>query len=245
MDRAPLGHDRNRMDFLAEGFRRAVALLFSGDAEVYGIAVLTLKIGFLATLVACALGLPAGFLLATRPFWGRRAALTVVNTALAFPTVVVGLLLYGVLSRRGPLGGLGWLYTWQAIVIGDVLLALPIAAALSAAAIQGVDPRIRRTAETLGAGSWRTAWTVAREARFALAAVITAAFGQVVAAVGAAMIVGGNIRGSTRTLTTAVALYTSQGDFGLALALGVVLLMVAVVVNIALQMLQGGGGAGG
>jgi tungstate transport system permease protein len=231
------------MDFLAEGFRRALALLLAGDAEVFGIALLTLKVAVVATIVACGIGLPLGYFLATRRFWGRRAALTAVNTALAFPTVVVGLLLYGMLSRRGPLGGLGWLYTWQAIVIGDVLLALPIAAALSAAAVQGVDPRVRRTALTLGAGRWRTAWTVAREARFALAAVITAAFGQVVAEIGAAMIVGGNIRGSTRTLTTAVALYTSQGDFGLALALGFVLIAMALVVNVALQALQGKGGA--
>ena len=229
------------MEFLAEGFRRAWDLLVTGDAEVYGIALVTLRVAVIATFVACAIGLPLGYFLATRRFWGRRAALTVVNTALAFPTVVVGLLLYGMLSRRGPLGGLGWLYTWQGIVVGDVLLALPIAAALSAAAIQGVDPRIRRTAETLGAGPWRTAWTVAREARFALAAVITAAFGQGVAEIGAAMIVGGNIRGSTRTLTTAVALFTSQGDFGMALALGLVLLAMALVVNIALQVLQGRG----
>ena len=230
------------MDFLAEGFRRALTLLASGDAEVYGIALLTLKVAVVATVIACAIGLPLGYFLATRRFWGRRAALTVVNTALAFPTVVVGLLLYGLLSRRGPLGDLGWLYTWQAIVVGDVLLALPLAAALSAAAIQGVDPRVRRTAETLGAGPLRTAWTVAREARFALAAVMTAAFGQVVAEIGAAMIVGGNIRGSTRTLTTAVALFTSQGDFGMALALGFVLLTMALVINVALQVLQGRGG---
>jgi tungstate transport system permease protein len=231
------------MDFLAEGFRRAWSLLVAGDSEVFGIALLTLKVAVFATIISCAIGLPLGYFFATRRFWGRRAALTVVNTALAFPTVVVGLLLYGLLSRRGPLGGLGWLYTWQSIVVGDVLLALPIAAALSAAAIQGVDPRIRRTAETLGAGAWRTAWAVSREARFALAAVITAAFGQVVAEVGAAMIVGGNIRGSTRTLTTAVALYTSQGDFGLALALGLILLIMALLVNIALQVLQGRGHA--
>lgn len=231
------------MDFLADGLRRALALLLSGDAEVYGIALLTFKVAVAATAIAGGLGIPLGFLLATRPFWGRRAALTVVNTALAFPTVVVGLLLYGLLSRRGPLGGLGWLYTWQAIVIGDVLLALPIAAALSAAAVQGVDPRIRRTAETLGAGPWRAAWTVAREARFALVAVMTAAFGQVVAEVGAAMIVGGNIRGATRTLTTAVALHTAQGDFGLALALGLILLGLALLVNVALQVLQGQGHA--
>ena len=218
-------------------------MLVAGDSEVYGIALLTLKVAVVATIISCAVGLPLGYFLATRRFWGRRAALTVVNTALAFPTVVVGLLLYGLLSRRGPLGGLGWLYTWQAIVVGDVLLALPIAAALSAAAIQGVDARIRRTAQTLGAGGLRTAWTVSREARFALAAVITAAFGQVVAEVGAAMIVGGNIRGSTRTLTTAVALYTSQGDFGLALALGLILLIMALLLNVALQALQGRGHA--
>ena len=130
-------------------------------------------------------------------------------------------------------------------MIGDVLLAFPVAAALSAAAVQGVDPRIRRTAQTLGAGPWRTAWTVAREARFALAAVLTAAFGQTVAEVGAAMMVGGNIRGSTRTLTTAVALYTSQGEFGLALALGIILIVLALVVNVGLQLLQGRGGGGG
>lgn len=231
------------MDFLAESWRRAVHLLFSGDAEVLGVTLLTLKVAILATTIACALGIPAGFLLATRPFWGRRAALTVVNTALAFPTVVVGLLLIGMLSRHGPLGGLGLLYTWQAIVIGDVLLALPIAAALSAAAVQGVDARVRRTAETLGAGPWRTAWTVAREARFGLAAVVTAAFGQCVAEVGAALMVGGNIRGQTRTLTTAVALHAAQGDFGLALALGLLLIVLALVVNVALQVLQGAGRA--
>jgi tungstate transport system permease protein len=231
------------MDFLAEGLRRAWDLLVAGDSEVFGIAIVTLKVAVVATVIACTAGLPLGYFLATRRFWGRRAALTMVNTALAFPTVVVGLLLYGILSRRGPLGGLEWLYTWQAIVAGDVLLALPIAAALSAAAVQGVDPRVRRTAETLGAGPWRAAWAVAREARFALAAVITAAFGQVVAEIGAAMILGGNIRGSTRTLTTAVALYTSQGDFGMALALGLILVILALLINIVLQVLQGRGNA--
>src|SRR5256712_1037131 len=199
------------MDFLGDGLRRAVQLLLSTDAEVYGIVFLTLKVALVATVIACGLGLPAGFALAGSRFWGRRAALTVVNTALAFPTVVVGLLLYGLLSRRGPLGGLGWLYTWQAIVLGDVVLALPIAAALSAAAVQGVDPRIRRTAETLGAGPWRAAWAVAREARFALAAGITAAVGQNLGAGGGAVIVGGDNRGGTRTPTTSVAPSTGPG----------------------------------
>src|SRR3989454_5176938 len=199
VDLASLGDDRRGMDFLGEGLRRAVALLLAGDGEGDGIALLPPKIGLIATGLACRPRLPAGVVLATRPLWGRRAALTRVNTALAFPTVVVGLLLYGLLSRRGPLGGLEWLYTWQAIVAG--------------------------------------------EARFALAAVITTAFGHVVAEIGSAMTVGGNIRGQTRTLTTAVALYTSQGDFGLALALGLILLLLALLVNVALQALQGRGNA--
>src|SRR5262245_49836478 len=130
------------MEFLADAARR----------DVVDIALLTFKVAVLATLIACALGMPLGFALASRRFWGRRVALTVVNTALSFPTVVVGLLVYGALSRHGPLGGLGWLYTWQAIVVADTILALPIAAALSAAAVQAVDPRVRRTALTLGAG---------------------------------------------------------------------------------------------
>jgi len=231
------------VEFFGEGFRRAFRLLASGDAEVAGITLLTLKIGLVATLAACAIGLPLGFWLGTARFWGRRAALTVVNTALAFPTVVVGLLVFGGFSRRGPLGSFGWLFDWKAIVVADVLLALPVATALAAAAVQGVDPRVRRTALTLGASRWRAAWEVARQARFALAAVGTAAFGQVVAEVGAAMIAGGNIRGETRTLTTAIALYTVQGDFGMAVALGLILLFLALAVNVVLQILQGRGDA--
>lgn len=229
------------MDFLADGFRRAVTLITGGDPEVSGSALLTLRVALASTAIACTFGLPLGYLLAQRAFWGRRTAFVLVNTALAVPTVLVGLVLYALLSRRGPLGGLDWLYTWQAIVAGDVVLAFPIAVALSAAAVQGVDPRVRRTALTLGAGRWRTAWSVAREARFALAAVVTAAFGKVVAEVGAAMIVGGNIKGETRTLTTGTALATAQGDFGLALALGLVLLAIALLVNLALHALQGRG----
>lgn len=231
------------MDFLAEGLRRGFALIASGDPELVSITLLTLRVGLVATVLACAFGVPLGLGLGTGRFWGRRAALTVVNTALAFPTVVAGLLVFGLLSRRGPLGELGWLYDWKAIVVADTLLALPIATALSAAAAQGVDPRVRRTALTLGASRLRATWEVARHARFALAAVTTAAFGQVIAEVGAAMIAGGNIRGETRTLTTAVALYTSQGDFPMAIALGLILLLLALLVNIVLQLLQGRGDA--
>ena len=174
------------------------------DAEVLGITALSLRIAVAATAVACAIGVPLGFWLGGTRFQGRRGLILVLNTALAFPTVVIGLLVYLLLSRHGPLGGLGLLFTWHAIVIAEVILAVPIAAALTAAAVQSVDPRVRRTALTLGAGPLATAWAVAREARFALAAGVVVSFGRVLSEVGAAMIVGGNLRGQTRTLTTAV-----------------------------------------
>ena len=231
------------MEFLVDGLRRGVALLAGGDAEVWGVALLSLRIALVATLVACVVGIPIGFVVGTTRFWGRRAALTALNTMLAFPTVVVGLVIWGLLSRGGPLGDMGLLYTWWAIVIAEVVLAAPIAAALTAAAVQGIDPRVRRTALTLGAGRWRTHWAVAREARFALLSGVVVAFGRVLAEVGAATIVGGNIRQHTRTLTTAVALSTSQGDFALAMALGLVLLALAITVNVVLQLFQGRGDA--
>jgi tungstate transport system permease protein len=213
------------------------------SAEVLGITALSLKVAVTATLVACAIGVPLGFWLGGTRFQGRRGVLLVLNTALAFPTVVIGLLIYLLLARHGPLGGLGLLFTWHAIVVAEVLLAVPIAGALAAAAVQSVDPRVRRTALTLGAGRLAAAWAVAREARFALAAAVVVSFGRVLSEVGAAMIVGGNIRGETRTLTTAVALATSQGEFSLAIALGLVLLALALTVNVLIQLLQGRGDA--
>ncbi|HWP37187.1 MAG TPA: ABC transporter permease [Gemmatimonadales bacterium] len=231
------------MEFFADGLKRGIALLLGGDAEVWAITWLSLRIALLATVFACVVGVPLGFLVGTTRFWGRRAALTALNTMLAFPTVVVGVVIWGLLTRRGPLGEMGLLYTWWAIVLAEVVLAAPIAAALTAAAVQGIDPRVRRTALTLGAGWWRVHWAVAREARFALLAAVVVSLGRVLAEVGAAMIVGGNIRYHTRTLTTAVALATSQGDFALAMALGLVLLALALTVNVILQMLQGRGDA--
>ncbi len=210
-------------------------------SEVFGIAALSLKVALTATVVSCLIGIPLGFALGWSRLRGRRAVLLLLNTALAFPTVVIGLIIYGLLARHGPLGALGLLFTWQAIVAAEVILALPIATALSAAAVQTVDPRVRRTALTLGAGTLRTAWAVAREARFALAAAVVVAFGRVLSEVGAALIVGGNIRHETRTLTTAITLATSQGNFSLAVALGLVLLALALTVNVLIQLLQGRG----
>lgn len=227
------------MDFFAEGLRRGAQLILGGDPEVFGVALFSLRVALTATVLACLIGVPLGVVLGTTRFWGKRAALTVLNTMLAFPTVVIGLVAWGLLARGGPLGRLGLLYTWWAIVLAEVVLAVPIAAALAAAAVQSIDPRVRRTALTLGAGPLRTHWVVAREARFAVLAAVVVAFGRVLAEVGAAMIVGGNIRHQTRTLTTAVALATSEGDFGLAMALGMILLALALTVNVVLQLLQG------
>jgi tungstate transport system permease protein len=213
------------------------------NADVVQIAALSLRVALLATMVACGLGIPAGVWLGSTAFAGRRALLIALNTALALPTVVVGLAIYLLLSRHGPLGALGLLFTWQAVVVAEVVLAFPIAAALSAAAVQALDPRVRRTALTLGAGPLRTGWAVAREARLALLAVVAVAFGRVLSEVGAVLIVGGNIRHETRTLTTAITLATSQGNFALAVALGLVLLALALTVNAVLQLLQGRGDA--
>ena len=211
--------------------------------EVFGIAAVSLKIALGATILSCLIGIPLGFALGWSRLRGRRVVLLLLNTALAFPTVVIGLVIYLLLMRRGPLGALGLLFTSRAIVVAEVILALPIATALSAAAVQSVDPRVRRTALTLGAGTVRTAWAVAREARFALAAAVVVAFGRVLSEVGAALIVGGNVRHETRTLTTAITLATSQGNFNVAIALGLVLLALALTVNVLIQLLQGRGDA--
>lgn len=213
------------------------------NADVVQIAALSLRVALVATLVACGLGIPTGVWLGSTTFAGRRALLVALNTALALPTVVVGLTIYLLLSRHGPLGALGLLFTWQAVVVAEIVLAFPIAASLSAAAVQAVEPRVRRTALTLGAGPLRTGWAVAREARLALLAAVAVAFGRVLSEVGAVLIVGGNIRHETRTLTTAITLATSQGNFALAVALGLVLLALALTVNAVLQLLQGRGDA--
>jgi len=213
------------------------------QAEVVEIAARSLRIALLATVLACAAGVPLGVWLGTSVFPGRRALLLALNTALALPTVVVGLAIYLLLSRHGPLGSLGLLFTWQAITLAELVLAVPIAAALSAAAVQAADPRVRRTALTLGASNLRAAWMVIVETRAPLAAATAIAFGRVLSEVGAALIVGGNIRHETRTLTTAITLATSQGDFALAIALGLVLLGLALTVNVVIQLLQGRGDA--
>lgn len=227
------------MNYLTSGFQEAFRLLVTGDAGVYHIVGVSLLVAITATMLAAGMGLPVGYLIATRRFTGRRLLITVLNTLLALPTVVVGLFVYAMLSRRGPFGFLELLYTPGAMITGETLLAIPIVAAFTLSAFRSIDPRVTDTALTLGATPFQTARLLISEARFGILAAVVASFGRVIAEVGAAMMLGGNIKGSTRTMTTAIALETNKGEFGLAIALGLILLCTAFGANILFHWLQG------
>jgi tungstate transport system permease protein len=231
------------VDFLIQSLAEAFRMLWSLDRELYFIVYVSLYVSFFSTLVASVLGAPLGFFIAVREFRGKRVVITVLNTLLALPTVVIGLFVYAFLSRRGVLGSLGMLYTPWAIVVGQVILILPWVTTFTLAAVSRIDARYRRTAMTLGAGPFQTSLAIAKEARFGILAAIIAAFGRVIAEIGIAMMLGGNIKGFTRTMTTAMALEHNKGEFVLAVALGVVLLTVSLVLNAALQLAQGRYGA--
>lgn len=226
------------MSFLVEGLRTAFSLIFSLDREVFQIVLFSLRVSSSAIILAALLGIPLGFLIAVKNFWGKNFVLVLVNNALALPTVVVGLLVYSFISRVGPLGYFGLLYTPTAVIIGQFLLATPIVIALTHSAIQGIDTKVRSTALTLGATEIQAAWAVIREARFAVMSAVIAGFGRIIAEVGAAMMLGGNIKGSTRTMTTAISLETSKGEFGFGIALGIILLLISLSINALLSFLQ-------
>jgi tungstate transport system permease protein len=199
--------------------------------ELLEILGVTLRVSVTATLLAALAAVPLGLVLALAAFPGKRAVVTLVHTLMALPTVAVGLLLYGLLSRSGPLGFLELLYTPWAMIAGQFLLALPVVTALTYSAVEGVDPRVRRTALTLGATELQAGRALLREARFGMLAAVAAGFGRAITEVGAAMMLGGNIRGLTRTMTTAITMETAKGDFALGLALGLILLAVALGAN--------------
>ena len=225
--------------YILEGLTEALRLLSIGDNGVYGIAGVSLFVAGISTLLAGLVGLPVGYFVAMRAFRGRRAVTLILNTLLALPTVVIGLVVYALLSRRGPLGFIDLLYTPSAMIVGETLLAVPIVAVFALSALRAVDPRAADTAATLGATPAQTAWVVLTEARFGLLSAVVASFGRVVAEVGIAMMLGGNIKDSTRTMTTAIALETGKGEFGTAFALGIVLLIAAFAANIVFHWLQG------
>ncbi len=222
-----------------EGLLEAVRLIVSLDSEMLEIVGVSLFVAAMSTLCASIAGLPVGFLVARGEFPGRRVIATLLNTMLALPTVVVGLFAYGLLSHRGLLGLLDLLYTPWAMVIGETILALPIVAAFTLTALRAVDSRVHDTAITLGASRSQAARMLILEARYGIIAAVVASFGRVIAEVGAAMMLGGNIKGATRTMTTAIALETNKGEFGFALALGLILLLVALAANVLFHWLQG------
>ena len=226
------------MNSLIQGFVQALDLILHLDPVLFGIILLSLKVSGCALLIATAFGLPAGALLGLKQFPGRDLAISSANTLMGLPPVVVGLFVYLLLSRKGPLGFMGLLYSPSAMIIAQTILAIPIVTALCHSAIVNVDPIIRQAARTLGATPRQVTITIIKEARYGILSSIIAAFGRVMAEVGAILIVGGNIAGYTRVMTTTIALETDKGNFELALALGIILLAISFSINAILHAVQ-------
>lgn len=226
------------MELLFQGIKQAILLILRGDPEVYQIAWLSLKVSGSAVLISMLLGVPWGVFLALSRFPGRRFLVTLTNTAMGLPPVVVGLFVSLFLWRSGPLGFLELLYTPAAMVVAQVIIAEPIVAGLTLSAIQQLDPRLGQQALSLGASRWQMLWTLLKEAKLPTLAAIMAGFGGVISEVGAVMMVGGNIKGQTRVLTTATVLETRMGRFEMAIALGFILLALAFTVNWILTLSQ-------
>ncbi len=226
------------MDFLINALSKASLLILSLDPDLMGIVLLSLKVSGIAIIIATAIGLSITFILDLRDFSGKNIAVTIINTCMGFPPVVAGLVLYLLLSRSGPLGFLHLLYTPAAMVLAQVVLATPIIAGLSYAAIVSADPAIRFTALTLGATPFQASLKIIRNTRYAILASILAGLGRVMAEVGAVLVVGGNIAGYTRVMTTAIALEADKGDFELAVALGMILLLISFILNGTLYYFQ-------
>ena len=226
------------MDVLVDGARQAVALLVSGDAEVLSVLWTSLKVSGTATLIALLLGIPAGAALALARFPGRTLVVSAVNTGMGLPPVVVGLFVTILLWRSGPLGALEILYTPTAIVIAQAVIAAPIVTGITLAAVQNVPAAFRLQLVGLGASRTQMVWVVLREARLPMLAAIMAGFGGVISEIGASMMVGGNIKGETRTLTTAMVLETGKGNFDVAIALSILLLVLVFAINWALTAVQ-------
>jgi tungstate transport system permease protein len=227
------------MNFFIDSFRSALLLICSLDPDLLLIIYVSVKVSLSSTLIASVAGVPAGFLVAFSEFHGKRLLITILNTLLALPTVVIGLFVYTFISRRGIFGAFDLLYTQKAMIIGQVILIIPIVITFTISAISRIDERYRRTAMTLGANAVQTAWVIVREARFGIMAAIIVAFGRVIAEVGISMMLGGNAKGFTRTMTTAMALEYDKGEFVLSIALGAILLSVSFLVNLIFNYFQG------
>ena len=213
------------------GAAQALQSVLAMRGELAGIAALSLVVSGVAVVVAMALGVPAGIWLGLHRFPGRHFLVTLVNTGMGLPPVVVGLGVFLLLARAGPFGALELLYTPWAMIVAQVVIATPLVVGITLAAVQGLDPRVHLQIRSLGASGPQHYWKIAEEARLTLVAALAAAFGSVISEVGAVMMVGGNIQGQTRVMTTAIVQATRQGDFGLAIGLGVLLLVLAALFN--------------
>lgn len=231
------------MSDLSSASIEALKLLINFDPDLWEIILLSFSVSLRAVLIATPLAIVIAFFLSYLSFPGRRLLISIFNTAMAIPAVVVGLTLYLLLSRAGPLGELKLLFTQEAMIMGQVVLCFPLLVALSHATLQATDRRAWETALTLGAHPVRAAFTVFREARFGLMAAVIAGFGRIIAEVGSSMMVGGNILHYTRNIPTAIALETSKGMFAQGIALGLVLLILALALNLFLTYMQGKGEA--
>jgi tungstate transport system permease protein len=226
------------MDLLVEGLRKALELILSLDREVLGITWLSLEVSATATAVSVVVGISAGAAIALSRFPGRRLVVSLVNTGMGLPPVVVGLFVSVFLWRNGPLGFLGLLYTPAAMVLAQAAIATPIVMGIAIGAIQGLPPALRLQILALGATRTQLVWMLVREARLPLLAGVMAGFGGVISEVGASLMVGGNIRGSTRVLTTATVMETGKGNFDVAIALSAILLTLTLLVNALLTRIQ-------
>ena len=226
------------MDFILQGFLKAIDLLVTGDPETFSAVYATLVVSAESIAASLILGLPLGFCLGHLDFKGKRLLRLAVDTGLALPTVFIGLVVYAFLTQRGPLGGLGLLFTLPGVAIGLTILALPIVVALSATAVEGMDRKLRVTLISLGADRRQLFLGTVWEARHGITAAGLTAFGRVLTEVGIAMMVGGNIKWQTRTVTTAIALETNKGEFAAGIALGLVLLIIAFSVTLSVSFLR-------
>ncbi len=229
------------MDFFVDSFRSAILLVVSLDPEMVAIVTVSLRVSFISTLIASIFGVPLGFFVAYSRLPWKRGIITLLNTLLALPTVVIGLFVYAFISRRGVFGVFDLLYSQNAIIIGQIILIVPLVTALTIAAVSRIDERYHKTARTLGANTVQTALVILREARFGIGAAVISAFGRVISEVGISMMLGGNIKGFTRTMTTAMALEYDKGSFTLAVALGLVLMTISLCMNVLFNIVQGRG----
>jgi tungstate transport system permease protein len=226
------------MDFLLQGLLKAIELLRTVDPETFSAVYATLLVSAESLAVNLALGLPLGFCLGYFDFKSKRQTRVVVDTLLSLPTVFIGLLVYAFFTARGPLGHLGLLFTLPGIAVGLTILALPIVVALSATAVESMDRQLRVTLISLGANRRQLFLSTLWEARHGVIAAVLTAYGRVMTEVGIAMMVGGNIKWQTRTITTAIALETNKGEFAMGIALGLVLLLIAFGVNLSVSFLR-------